>query len=184
MLAMLGWKIENKINPQDVHSCVLVCAPHTSNWDFFYTLLAFWKMEIPMKFFIKDDWTKPWYGCITNALGGIGVDRSKRNNLTDYAAALLKNKAERLYLVNSPEATRSYAQKWKKGFYHIALKGEVPIALAFCDYKQKTAGIGEIIDPTQHSYPETLKIAQLFYTDKTGKYPENFNKNIALDENE
>lgn len=178
ILFLMGWKLRNSINPKHTHSCVLVCGPHTSNWDFVITIAAFWKMGIPMKFFIKDDWTKPWYGFIIKSLGGIGVNRKQRQNLTDYAAGLLRDKSERLYLVNTPEGTRKFAEKWKKGFFYIAQQGEVPILFAYADYRKKQAGIGAMADPKIHSLEQILKIAENFYKNIEAKFPENFNPNI------
>lgn len=160
----------------------MVCAPHTSNWDFLYAVSAFWKIGIPMKLFIKDDWTKPWYGFFIKWLGGIGVNRSQRTNLTDYAATLLKDESKRLYLINTPEATRSFAEKWKHGFYHIAKKAEVPILLAYCDYNKKEVGVGVAINPKEKSIEETLQIAEDFYKNKSGKYPNKFNSKININE--
>ena len=175
---LMGWRLENSLDLSKIHSCVLVCGPHTSNWDFVVTVAAFWKMEIPMKLFIKDSWTKPWYGFFIKWMGGIGVDRSQRQNLVEYAGNLLKDKSQRLYLVNTPEGTRSFAEKWKRGFYYIAKEGEVPILFAFADYKHKKAGITGIIDPTTHSVEEVLDYAKDFYAEIHPKLPENFNKNI------
>lgn len=178
ILFLMGWKLNNGINLKQIHSCVLVCAPHTSNWDFVVTVAAFWKMGIPMKLFIKDAWTKPWYGFIIKALGGIGVNRKQRQNLTDYAGKLLRNKSERLYLVNTPEGTRKFAEKWKKGFYYIAQKGEVPILFAYADYAKKEAGINAMADPKIHTLEQTLQIAKDFYENIEAKFPEKFNKKI------
>ena len=90
ILKLIGWKLDISIPIEKIQKAVLVAAPHTSNWDFFYTIISFWALEIPMKFFIKDDWTKPWYGFIIKSLGGIGVDRSQRANRVDYATELMK----------------------------------------------------------------------------------------------
>ncbi|MDO5510628.1 MAG: 1-acyl-sn-glycerol-3-phosphate acyltransferase [Weeksellaceae bacterium] len=177
-LGLMGWKVKNDLDTDNVHSCVLVCGPHTSNWDFVVTILAFWKMGIPMKLFIKDDWTKPWYGFVIKWLGGIGVDRSQRQNLTDYAASLFKESNERLYLVNTPEGTRKWVEKWKKGFYYIAQKGEVPILFAYADYERKQAGISAMTDPARYSLEEVLQQAEDFYKNVTPHTPENFNPNI------
>lgn len=174
----MGWKLDNTLDVSKIHSCVLVCGPHTSNWDFVVTVGAFWKMGIPLKMLIKDDWTKPWYGIFIKWLGGIGVNRSQRQNLVEHAGGLLKDKSKRLYLVNTPEGTRSYSKKWKKGFYYIAQKGEVPILFAYADYKRKVAGITGFIDPTTHSLQEVLAYAKEYYWDVTPKFPENYNKNI------
>lgn len=135
-------------------------------------------MGIPMKMFIKDDWTKPWYGFFIKWLGGIGVDRSQRKNMVGFASDLLKEKSERLYLVNTPEGTRSYAEKWKKGFYYIAKEGGVPILFAYADYKRKVAGITGYIDPKDKSMQEVLQYAEDFYKDVHAKFPEKYNKNI------
>ena len=42
-----GWKITGGI-PKDVKKCVLVAAPHTSNWDFVYGLagIAFYGYNV------------------------------------------------------------------------------------------------------------------------------------------
>lgn len=172
-----GWKLKNRLDLSQVDKCVLVCAPHTSNWDFYYTVAAFWQMKIPFKMFIKDAWTKPWYGFFIKKMGGIGIDRSQRNNMVDFAADILKNN-NRLYLLNTPEGTRSYAEKWKNGFYHIAQKAEVPILLAFCDYKKKEAGIEVMIDPKNKSLEEVMQQIELYYENITAKYPELYNKKI------
>lgn len=175
---VLGWKLDNKMNVDHIHSCVLVAGPHTSNWDFVIAISAFWQMEIPIKVFIKDDWTKPWYGFIIKWFGGIGVDRSQRKNLVSYAASLLKDHTQRLYFISTPEGTRSYSEKWKKGFYYIAKEGNVPILFAYADYAKKEAGVSGYIDPKEHSLEEILAYAEDFYRDITPKYPENYNKNV------
>ncbi|MGB6084712.1 1-acyl-sn-glycerol-3-phosphate acyltransferase [Moheibacter sp.] len=177
ILKLIGWKLDISVPVHNVPKCVLVAAPHTTNWDFFYTIISFWAMEIPMKFFIKDSWTKPWYGFIIESLGGIGIDRSQRANRVDYAAELLKN-SNRLYMLNTPEGSRSRAEKWKTGFYYMAQKAEVPILLAYCDYEKKIAGIGKVIHLENKSKEEVLTEIQDFYLNIKGKHPENYNPKI------
>lgn len=175
---MMGWKLKNTLPVDEIHSCVLVCGPHTSNWDFVVTMGAFWKMGIPSKMFIKDAWTKPWYGIFIKWMGGIGIDRSQRKNMTGFAADLFKKGEERLYLINTPEGTRSYVEKWKKGFYYIAREGGVPILFAYADYKKKEAGITGMIDPKSKSLEEVLEYAEDFYRDIAPKFPEEYNKKV------
>ena len=172
-----GWKLVNTIDTNQVDKCVLICAPHTSNWDFYYTIVAFWQMNIPMKMFIKDAWTKPWYGYFIKKMGGIGIDRSQRKNMVQFAADLLK-KEERMYLINTPEGTRSYAEKWKHGFIYISQEANVPIVLAFCDYKKKQAGIAKIIDTQNRTQEDILQEIEDFYRPIHAKYPELYNKKI------
>ena len=178
ILGLMGWKLVVEEDIKNIHSCVLVCGPHTSNWDFVITVAAFWKMGIPMKLFIKDDWTKPWYGGLIKWLGGIGVDRSQRSNLVEHAGAMLRDRSERLYLVNTPEGTRGFAEKWKKGFYYIAKSGNVPILFGFADYEKKIAGIRGKIDPETHSLEEVLAYAQDRFLQVHPKFPENFNPDV------
>lgn len=178
VLKLMGWKLIVKEDLSQIPSCVMVCGPHTSNWDFVVTVAAFWKIQIPMKLFIKDSWTKPWYGFIIKWMGGIGVDRSQGQNLVRYAGKLLQDDSQRLYLVNTPEGTRSYVEKWKKGFYFIAKEGNVPIIFASADYKHKQAIIKGVIHPKDHSLEEVLEFAKDVYQDIHPKHPENFNRDI------
>ncbi len=176
-LKLTGWKLDITVPVKNISKCVLVAAPHTTNWDFFYAVFSFWAIGIPMKFFIKDSWTKPWYGFIIRSVGGIGINREQRSNRVDYAAELLKNNDD-LYLLNTPEGSRSRAEKWKTGFYYIAKKAEVPIILAYCDYEKKMAGIGKVIRLEEKSKEEILMEIENYYKDIKGKFPENYNPKI------
>ena len=176
-LRLMGWKLDISVPVHSISKSVLVAAPHTTNWDFFYAVFSFWAMDIPMKFFIKDSWTKPWYGFLITSVGGIGINRSERSNMVEFAADLL-SRNENLYLLNTPEGSRSRAEKWKTGFYFIAEKARVPILLAYCDYEKKIAGIGKIIHLENKTQEEVLSEIETFYRDKKGKYPENYNPKI------
>lgn len=78
ILKFLGWKIDIQIPKEKIKRAVIVCAPHTSNWDFLYAILVFWILEIPMKIFIKSSHIKAWYGFFIKQLGGIGVEHKKK----------------------------------------------------------------------------------------------------------
>ena len=71
-LESLGWTFNNRL-PDDVPQCVMIAAPHTSNWDSLYTKLAFIVMDIPVKITIKDSYMKPPFGVFVRAMGGIGI---------------------------------------------------------------------------------------------------------------
>ena len=85
-----------------------------------------------------------------------------------------KQAANRTQLIITPEGTRKYTDRWKKGFYHIAMKAQKPIYLAWLDYEKKQGGSGPIFYPTGN-YEEDIKKIEEFYRDKVAKYPENFN---------
>ncbi len=177
ILSIIGWKIKVSHDFANIDKCILVSAPHTSNWDFILGILTFWKLERPLKVIIKDSHTKAFYGGIIRWLGGIGVDRSQRNNLVDF----IKQEFEHsdFSLVITPESSRSFSKKWKLGFYHIAIGANVPICLAYADYKHKELGLGkEIKDIKNRSLEDILKEIEGYYLDKNARFPEQYNPKI------
>lgn len=154
----------------------MIAAPHTSNWDFPIALAAFWIMGIDLKYFIKNDYTKGIFGGFFRWTGAIGVDRSKKkNNLTDYAIELLKEK-EVVILVPA-EGTRTYVEKWRTGFYRIALETKVPISLGTLDYKEKFADILDVFMPTGNFEKDMLYIQEQ-YKNINAKHPKQYNPKI------
>lgn len=171
ILKMMGWKISGVI-PHGEKKCVIAAAPHTSYWDFIIGRLAYWQMGIKTHFLIKKEIFKfPLKRLILN-MGGIPVDRSKSNRMVDQVVELF-NKYDSFFLVITPEGTRKPVRHWKKGFYYIALKANVPIALGYVDYARKEGGIGKVIFPNGN-IDEQLKEIMDFYKGKTGKHPERF----------
>lgn len=175
ILFIFGWKTDLD-KEFYVKRCVMVAAPHTSNWDLVFAMAFYWKEGIESKFFIKDDWTKGIHGWFIKKMGGVGVSRGKKNNLVDFAVSIFENKDEFILLVPA-EATRKRVKKWKKGFYIIAQKANVPVVLGYLDYKKKLAGVGGKISITDDYNEDMLKI-QDFYKTINGKYPENYNPEI------
>lgn len=174
-LFIFGWKLDISDAPKVTRS-MCVAAPHTSNWDFPFALAAFWCMGINIKYFIKSAYTKSLFGFFFKWTGAIGVDQNQSNNLVEYGTQLFKENKE-LMLLSTPEGTRGKVDKWKTGFYHIALNANVPITLGYIDYKNKTAGLKQGFLPTGN-FEEDMKRIQDFYLDKSGKFPENYNTNI------
>lgn len=178
-LWLMGWKIELQGDLKILNRCVLVVAPHTTNWEFVLGILAYWKMEKPIKLIIKDAHTKAWYGWLVRKLGGIGINRSQRNHLIEFVTELFKK--EDFSLVVTPEGTRSKVNKWRMGFYHIALSAQVPIVLGAGDFKKKMIYIGKTIsleDLQTLPQEQIMEKIQNFYKDITPKYPEQWNPKI------
>ncbi len=169
-----GWKLSGEF-PKDIKKAVMAAAPHTSNWDFLYARCAFYLLRVPMKFTIKSDWMKFPFGPFVRAFGGIGIKRKHlpgepKQSMTEAMIDLFNNRDELVVLV-TPEGTRKYVEKWKTGFYYVALGAGVPIVLGFLDYKKKIAGIGPTIYPTG-DVEKDIESIQAFYRNKSGKYPE------------
>ena len=147
-------------------------APHTSNTDFYIGMLGFWSLGINAKILIKKEAFKPVIGFFLKKLGGMPVDRNKKNNLTETVTTYF-DQNEELIVLFTPEGTRSYNEKWKKGFYYIAKSAQVPIILGYMDFDKKIGGFFSDFEPTWNE-EEDFKTIKSYYKDITPKVPENF----------
>jgi 1-acyl-sn-glycerol-3-phosphate acyltransferase len=169
ILKLIGWKVDEKA-PEGLKKCVIVVGPHTSNWDFIIGRMPFILYGIKPQILIKKDLFFPPLGWILKALGGIPVDRKKNNNITDMAVKLFEDNEE-MFLVFTPEGTRSYNPNWKKGFYYIARKANVPILICYMDFEKKIGGFHSIFHPTEDVNKDIESIKKILSQYK-GKYPE------------
>jgi 1-acyl-sn-glycerol-3-phosphate acyltransferase len=169
ILRLMGWRIHPNVH-NNISKCVLVMGPHTSNWDFVIGRLAFFYLGVKPKIIIKKELFFPPLGWILKGLGGIPVDRRKKNNMTDYAVKLF-DENDRLYLLFTPEGTRKLNPNWKKGFYYIAKKAQVPILICYLDYPSKTGGIHSLIDPMDNAEDSVEYIKSILKNYK-GKFPD------------
>jgi 1-acyl-sn-glycerol-3-phosphate acyltransferase len=170
ILKLFGWKIDQHA-PVGVNKCVVVVGPHTSNWDFILGRLAFYMYGIKPKILIKKELFFPPMGWILKLMGGIPVNRKKNNNITDMAVKLF-NEHEVMYMVFTPEGTRKYNPNWKKGFYYIALKANVPIYICYMDYERKIGGFHSPYYPTGDVEKDIAYIKSVMGQYK-GRFPEN-----------
>lgn len=170
ILKLCGWKIDPH-TPTNINKAVVVMGPHTSNWDFVIGKIAFAHYKVNGKFLIKKDLFFPPLGWILKAMGGIPVDRKKKNNITEFATEIFE-KNEKCYIVFTPEGTRGYNAQWKKGFYYIAQRANVPIYIAYMDYKNKTGGFHSLFQPTGNT-DEDIRYIKTVLSQFTGKVPEN-----------
>jgi 1-acyl-sn-glycerol-3-phosphate acyltransferase len=170
LLKLFGWKMNYDV-PAGVKRSILVSAPHTSNWDFVWGRLALWSYGIDVKIIIKKEAFFFPLGCLLKKMGAIPVDRKGGSkNLTNQLAKLfLEN--EELCILFTPEGTRSYNPNWKKGFYYIAQKANVPIFLGYIDYERKIGGISHEFRITGNVEKDIEEI-KAFYKQFKGKYPE------------
>ena len=169
-LAIGGWKIAGDW-PADP-KCVIIAAPHTSNWDGIWMIAAAAAWRIRLRYMGKKSLTDGPFGGIVRWTGCIPIDRSKSNDVV--AAMKLAFAAESgLILAVPPEGTRDAVQKWKSGFYHIAVGAGVPITFAVMDYATRTVSLPATLWPSG-DYEADLAVIQSFYTDAKGKYPANF----------
>lgn len=173
---LLGWKLVTNANMEEVKHSVMVAAPHTSNWDFLFAIAGFWIMGLDVRYFIKDSYTKSIFGFLFKWTGAMGVNRSARNNLVEHSIQTLQSHDQMVILVPA-EGTRKYVEKWKTGFYHIALGAKVPISLGYLDYKHKTGGVLGVFHPSGIEN-EDFEFIQSQFENIHPKYPELYNRNI------
>ena len=146
-LRATGWKLDGQL-PADQPKCVLIAAPHTSNWDLPYTLMVAFALRLNIYWMGKQQlFHGPW-GPVMRWLGGIAVDRSQSTNLVSASAAAIRAADGAMCLVVPPEGTRSKTRQWKTGFYWIAHEAGVPIVMAYMDYPRKLSGLGPVFQPT------------------------------------
>lgn len=179
MLKLLGWKVVLEGDVDNLDRCILVVAPHTANDEYLLGNFAYWSLGKPLKVIIKDDHTKAWYGFLIKAMGGIGIDRSQKNNMVQFVADLFAK--EDFSLVITPEGTRSWVPKWRKGFYQMALTAKVPIVVAAGDFKEKKIYLGKQIsveDLETRTYEDIMAELEEYYKKITPKFPENWNPKI------
>lgn len=170
LLFITGWKLEGEI--PKVKKCVIIGAPHTSNWDFFFGMLYKLYYGLNMHFLMKEELFRFPFHWVFRWIGGIPVDRKRHDNLVNRLGREILY-ADSFYLAIAPEGSRREVMVWKRGFYHIAKKAGVPIVLGYMDYRRKVVGVGPVFYPGGDIDKDMKEIAR-FYATIQAKYPGNF----------
>jgi len=169
-LGAFGWKAEGE--RPDAERYVLIAAPHTSNWDFPFTIALSFVHDVPIRWMGKKALFDSPLGWLYRKLGGIPVDRSASRNLVQQMIDLF-DESEHLVLVVPAEGTRSRRPHWKSGFYHIAKGADVPIVCGYADFARKAGGFGPPITMTGDVEADMDQI-RAFYSGVTPKFPEKY----------
>ena len=166
----MGWTVEVTQNHPDKY--IICLAPHTSNWDFILGLLYSRSIGMQSNFLMKKEWFFWPLGPIFKHLGGIPVYRQKHTSMTDSMAETAR-KADTFHLCITPEGTRSRNADWKKGFYFIAQKANLPILLYGLDYEKRLIQCTKTIYPSGN-LDKDMRDIKLYFKDFKGKIPNNF----------
>ena len=171
---LMGWKIGNKF--PDIKKSVAIFVPHTSNWDSFIGKLYLNDIGLKYNVLAKKELFVFPLNILFRAVRAIPIDRKKANtSYVDQIAGLIAKKDE-IHIIIAPEGTRKKVTRWKKGFYYIAKKANVPIVALYLDYRKKEIGVGGIITDLS-DVNKVMKRLNEIYKDVTAKYPENFSLN-------
>ena len=166
----LGWTLEmTEGHPRKFIICL---APHTSNWDFVLGQLYSGAEGLKSNFLMKKEWFFWPLGSLFRKLGGIPVYRSKKTSMTDNLAEAARQ-ADHFMLCITPEGTRSLNPEWKKGFYYIAQKAEIPILLYGVDYEKRLISCTKTIIPNG-DIDAQMRDIKLYFKDFKGKNPDMF----------
>lgn len=144
-LQLFGWRVANAF--PSVPKAVVIGGPHTSNWDAIFTLAAMMQIGLDANIMIKDSAMKGPLGSALRWLGALPIDRSKAGGVVEQSVEQFAGR-DKFMMVVSPEGTRSGAEQWRSGFYHIAHKAGVPIVIAAADYQNKEITFLTVFTPT------------------------------------
>jgi len=164
-----GWSIKGGI-PEGLKKCVLIVAPHTSNWDVMLGVATRAIQGFKANFLAKNELFKnPIIKWAITGLGGLPVDRGNRNNMVVESAVQLFGKRDSLILTIAPEGTRTMVKDWKTGFYRIASQANVPILMVGFDYRHKVVEYLGLFETTGNMKSDIREI-QKRYAHITDRY--------------
>lgn len=174
LFSLMGWT--TNVTEPHPQKCIISVAPHTSNWDFIIGKLYHSAQCLSCNFLMKKEWFFWPLSHLFKRMGGIPVERKHHSSLTDQLAQVAIE-AKTFSLAITPEGTRSRNPHWKRGFYFIAQKAEIPILLYAIDYKKKQIVCTKTLIPSGDVETD-MKIVSDYYRNFRGKHPKRF----AIDE--
>ncbi len=168
ILRLFGWS--TVLTPAPGRKTVIIFYPHTSNWDFPLGVLFRAKHQLQVRWAGKDTLFRwPLRGLFI-ALGGIPINRRIATGVVaQLVAEFARNDDFSICL--APEGTRAKTAQLKSGFYRLAIEANVPVGLAFADYRRKQIGIEHWITLSGDETAD-LEAIRAGYADKTALYPE------------
>jgi len=170
LMRLTGWRFAGEF--PDVAKCVLIVAPHTSNWDFPIGIMAMYALGIRGTFLGKHTLFRFPMGVLMRFLGGVPVDRAAAGDIVGETVRHVQAHPGAL-IVLSPEGTRSLTPRWKSGFYRIAERAEIPILPIGFDFPRKTIIFHPLFTPTGDLERDVAAL-RTRYRPEMAKYPANY----------
>ncbi len=165
-----GWRLVGEI--PDVKRCLLIGAPHTSNWDFVLAMASILALNLKMRWLAKHTIFMPGVSWFFEWLGGIPTNRNEPNTIVDKVAGIAEREGG-VVIAITPEGTRKKVVKWKTGFLRLAQTLDCPILMVGLSFSTKQVVIGELFTPTGDN-DQDLVFIRRYYEQFDGKYPEQF----------
>ena len=154
----------------NLSKAVAIVAPHTSNWDWVVGTLVTFAIRIRAHYFAKHTLFRGPMGWVLRRLGGIPIDRAATRGAVEQMVEEFARR-DRLVLGVTPEGTRKAVDRWRTGFYYVALGAEVPIVPIYMDWPRKVFGFGPPFSPTGDAEADIASL-QAFYRPYQGKNPQ------------
>ena len=167
-LKLMGWRIEGELPRLD--KFVAIGAHHTSNWDFVIFIALKFVLRLNARWFGKHSIFRWPFGGLMRSWGGIAIRRDRKLNTVEQAIQAFREHDE-FILGLSPEGTRKKVERWKMGFYHIALGAGVPIVPGALDFANRRVVIGAPFQPTGDAEAD-LQALLAFFRPYVPKKPE------------
>lgn len=167
-IRLAGWTLIGE--RPEAKKYVLVCAPHTSNWDFVYLLAASWAFGTNLNWLGKHTLFEGPMGWFLLKTGGVPVNRHSPQDLVEQLVTEFESKDE-LHLAIPPSGTRGYREYWKSGFYRIAMQADVPVVMGILDFKAKRTGFGPQFMLT-NDIPKDMDRIREIYFGVEAKFPD------------
>mgnify|MGYP000157556515 CR=1 FL=1 len=144
-LRLMGWKLVGDF--PTLNKFIVAVVPHTRNFDFIVGVLTRAVLNEEINYVGKKELFNPFTGWFFTAMGGAPINRGTNENKVN-AIADVFNKRNRFRLAIAPEGTRKRVERWRTGFYYIALKANVPILLVNFNYQLKKVSFLKLFYPT------------------------------------
>ena len=156
LLKAAGWRTVGEI--PNIPQAVVLALPHTSNVDGVYAIPSLFALDLKVSIMGKHTLFKiPGVAQLMHWIGVIPIDRSNKGSVLQASIDKFKT-GKPLFLGLSPEGTRDYTEKWKTGFYYLAMGAGVPILPVALDYNTKEIRFMSLVYPTGNIEADLPKI--------------------------
>ena len=168
----LGWVIKGNstFSKLKIKKAILIAAPHTHWMDLFLGILIRGSVGFKSSFIGKKELFFFPLSIFLKLIGGIPVNRSKKNNTVNQIVNIFNQRKE-FMLSLAPEGTRQKVSKFKTGFYYIAKEAGIPIIMITMDYSNKQSLISDPFYPTKN-FKDDLNFIESFFDGVEGKVKE------------
>lgn len=169
VLSLLGWRID--IHLPDLPKFIVIGVPHTSNWDFVIGIFTIFAIRLRIRWWVKHTvYVWPWRR-VVDWLGGVPINRGAAHGVVEQTVDAFQRESQ-FVLGVTPEGTRSHVEQWKRGFYHVAVKAQVPIVLAYFDFERRIVGANCVIQPTGDYAADTARMLEFYRRHAAARHPE------------